>query len=196
MLLYGTTEMHDPSTQARYLSRMGPMSLLPPGFKWDLGISMKRVMIIVLAILLTGTLGLNMTDDVDAQDEVPPAVMGIRVLNVAEHRFEVRWETSEPTKGGVEWGRTNKYGNTAQGPTSFETVHYLNVTGLEKGTLYHFRIFAEDLSGNVGHSKDAEVGTFPYEAADEGVSTLTWAIIAILILVLLIYFLFLRPVAG
>jgi len=137
-----------------------------------------------------------MTEDTDAQDDVPPVVQGVRVLNVGENRIEVKWETSEPTKGGVEWGRTDKYGNTAKGSSSFETVHYLNVTGLEKGTLYHLRVYAEDLGGNFGYGKDVKVGTFPYEAEDEGLSTWTWGIIALVIIVLLIYFLFLRPVPG
>jgi hypothetical protein len=158
---------------------------------------LRLVAIIVLALLLVGPLaGTFMIDSADAQDEVPPVVMGVRVLNVGEEWFEVKWETNEPTKGGVEWGRTDEYGNTAQALGSFETVHYLNVTGLKKGTLYHFRVFAEDLGGNIGHGDDVKVGTFPYEAEDEGISSWTWAIIAIVLIVLIIYFLFRRPSAG
>ena len=157
---------------------------------------MRRLVIIALALLLVGTFAGIMIEEADAQDEVPPAVVGVRVLNIGEQWFEVTWETNEPTKGGVEWGRTDEYGNTAQALGSFETVHYMNVTGLKKGTLYHFRVFAEDLGGNIGHGDDVKVGTFPYEAEDEGLSSWTWAIIAIVIMVLIIYFLFRRPRAG
>ncbi len=157
---------------------------------------MRRLVIIALALLLVGTFAGIMIEEVDAQDEVPPAVVGVRVLNIGEQWFEVTWETNEPTKGGVEWGRTDEYGNTAQALGSFETVHYLNVTGLERDTLYHFRVFAKDLGGNIGYGDDLEIGTFPYGAADEGLSSFTWAIIAMVIIVLVFYFLFLRPRAG
>ena len=157
---------------------------------------MRRLLIIALALLLVGTFAGIMIEEADAQDEVPPAVVGVRVLNIGEQWFEVTWETNEPTKGGVEWGRTDEYGNTAQALGSFETVHYLNVTGLERDTLYHFRVFAKDLGGNIGHGDDVKVGTFPYGTEDEGLSSFTWAIIAIVIIVLVFYFLFLRPRAG
>lgn len=172
------------------------MSLLPSVYTRDTGISMRRIVVIAMALLLVGSYAGIMIGDADAQDEVPPAIIGVRVLNVGENRFEVKWETNEPTKGGVEWGRTDSYGNTALGISSFETVHYLNVTGLERGTLYHFRVFAEDLSGNLGYGKDVKVGTFPYEEEDEGLSSWTWAIIAIVIIFLVFFFLFRRPSAG
>jgi len=153
---------------------------------------LRLVVIIALALLLVGSFAWISLENAEGQDEVPPVVVGVRVHNVGEKWFEVKWETNEPTKGGVDWGRTDKYGNTVKALGSFETVHYLNVTGLEKGTLYHFRVFAEDLGGNIGHGKDVQVGTFPYEEDDGGLSSWTWAFIAIII-VLIIYFMFLRP---
>ena len=157
---------------------------------------MRYLVIIALALLFVGSFACITLEDAEGQDEVPPVVVGVRVLNVGEKWFEVTWETNEPTKGGVDWGRTDKYSNTVNALGSFETVHYLNVTGLDKGTLYHFRVFAEDLGGNVGHGDDVKVGTFPYEAEGEGLSSWTWGIIAIVVIVLLFYVLFLRPTGG
>ena len=152
-------------------------------------VSLLVVTVLALAgagILLGGSL---------AQDEVSPTVLGVHIRNVGGDYFQVEWQTDEPTKGGVQYGRGPDYGLTVQGGSSYETIHYLNVTGLKRDTTYHFRVYAEDLAGNVGYSEDYTVTIG--EAADEGggLSGWTWAIIAIA-MVIAIYFLFLRPSRG
>jgi hypothetical protein len=131
-----------------------------------------------------------------AQDETPPTIAGIRVIGTGEEYFELRWHTDEPTKGWVEYGRTDEYGMvTNKFGSSYETVHYLNVTGLKKGTLYHFRVYAEDLHGNVGLSGDNEVATFPYEE-EGGLPWWAWTAIALGVIVVLMFLFFPRQGGG
>ena len=128
-----------------------------------------------------------------AQDTVPPAITGIKVVTVGEFSFEVYWETNEPSVGGVEWGTSKDYGGSKDVFTGYSTKHYLNITGLERDTLYHFRIYAEDLEGNTARSGDFTVGTFPYEEDGGGVSGLTLVAIVIAVGVFTAYLFFRRP---
>jgi hypothetical protein len=155
---------------------------------------MRRVLLIfVIATIVLGSGAVIMVDDTVAQDELPPKLYSIRVTTIGETWFEVAWETNEPAKGGVEWGLKKGYGNVSNEFEGFVTDHLLNVTGLEKGTEYHFRVFAEDLNGNEAVSGDFIVGTYPLGEDEGGVSLGTWLIIIAIVVVPIVYLLFLRP---
>lgn len=175
----------------RLTSNMGPMTFLPGPDQLGTGDrSVRASSLLVVVMVLCGAPAL-VGEPAGGQDVTPPRVLGIWVLNVGEDFFEVKWETDEPSKGGVEWGLDPTYGTVVREPGSFETIHYLNVTGLERGTLYHFRIFAQDLEGNVGHSEDQELGTYPLDG-DDGSPSWAWAVVAILAVAMVLYLLF-RP---
>jgi hypothetical protein len=129
---------------------------------------------------------------VSAQDRVPPVIYGVKVTTAGETWFEVEWETDEPAHGGILWGRDKTYGNDVEEFEGFVKDHLLNVTGLKRDTLYHFRVYAVDLEGNRGEGKDLTVGTFPYEPPDEGASFVTTLIISLVIAVPVVYLLFFR----
>jgi hypothetical protein len=93
----------------------------------------------------------------------------------------------------VEWGETKDYGKSKELVGSFDTYFRTNLTGLERTTKYHYRIIAEDLTGEVGQSGDFTVTTGPQAEVDEGTPGWVWGIVSVIIIVLLVYLLLLRP---
>ena len=81
---------------------------------------------------------------------------------IGETWFTVSWTTSEPALGGVEWGRGQELDRVAREEGEPRTDHFLNVTGLTKGSDHQVRIFATDDSNNTGYSEQWTVSTFPY----------------------------------
>ena len=152
---------------------------------------MRRALVLAMAILMIGAGAIVVLDDARAVDPFPPRISGVKVTTIGETWFEVAWETNEPAKGGIEWGLKG-YSNVTNEFEGFVTDHLLNVTGLKRGTEYHFRVFAVDLSGNEARSEGFTVGTYPFEEDDGGYSLWTWAIIMAVTSVLLVYFLFIR----
>ncbi len=148
---------------------------------------MRRSLVVISVMMLLATFTTLSLVPSGAGDGLPPTISGVRVISTGEYYFEVTWQTDVPTKGGVEHGTTKDYGETApEFGNNYELVHYLNVTGLEKGTKYHFRIYAENLNGDIGHSGDNEVATFPYE--EEGrLAWWAWVVIALVVIVVLMY---------
>lgn len=148
---------------------------------------MRRSLVVISVMMLFATFTALSLVPSGAGNGLPPTISGVRVLNTGEYYFEVTWQTDVPTKGGVEHGTTKDYGETApEFGNTYEIVHYLNVTGLERGTKYHFRIYAENLHGDIGHSGDNEVATFPYEE-EGGLAWWAWVTIALVVIVLLMY---------
>ena len=128
-----------------------------------------------------------------AQDETPPAVTSVRLLNVGDTYFEVEWQTNEPAKGGIQYGRSSDYGKVIDGPNTFVTRQFLNVTGLTKGATYHYRVYAEDVHGNIGFSGDYTVTVGDQGGGGGGGFSWTWTLFALIIIVIVVYFLFIRP---
>jgi hypothetical protein len=154
---------------------------------------MRRALAVLMAVVFLASMAGVVIDGVSGQDVVPPRVTGVRVTTIGETWFEVEWQTDEPAHGGIEWGRKKAYGNVSEEFEGFVTDHLLNVTGLKKGKLYHFRVYAVDLEGNEGHSNDITVGTYPYGEDDDGISLGASLVIALIIAVPVVYLLFIRP---
>lgn len=153
---------------------------------------MRRSLSISMVLMLVATFALLFIAPSGADNGIPPTISGVRVLNTGEHYFEVTWQTDVPTKGGVEYGETKDYGDTApEFGNNYETIHYLNVTDLKRGTKYHFRIFAENFNGDMGYSGDAEVATFPYEE-EGGLPWWAWTAIALAVIAVMMYLFFPR----
>ncbi|NIP36581.1 MAG: hypothetical protein GWN18_16595 [Thermoplasmata archaeon] len=149
---------------------------------------------VLLSILLAAALLLTVTIHEDGTDaQVPPTVSGVHVLNVGEDYFEIEWETDTPTTCIVEYGRTKDYGRTKELGGSFDSYHKTNITGLDKTTKYHFRIVAENVAGELGYSGDFTVTTGPQSEVEGGTPGWVWGLVALSMIVLFFYLVFIRP---
>ncbi len=83
-----------------------------------------------------------------APDTTPPVIIERSVVVYTTHQSAVIfWRTDEPADSLVEFGKTDTLGNS-EGKAALVTHHTITLTGLEQGTLYHFRVSSKDATGN------------------------------------------------
>jgi hypothetical protein len=92
-------------------------------------------------------------------ETAPPVINSPAIVDLYQNAVRLSWSTSETAVCYVEYGTTTAYGQktTILGPPpgpfapfSFTTL----LSNLNSGTLYHYRITAEDNAGNVAQSAD------------------------------------------
>ncbi|MGI8904862.1 MAG: family 10 glycosylhydrolase [Candidatus Sumerlaeaceae bacterium] len=95
---------------------------------------------------------------IPAADNLPPVISEVLTEDVADVSAVISWLTDEPTHGAVEYGTSTAYGNSVSsiGP---KIRHSLGLSGLTPSTTYHFRITAQDPSGNGAASGDSTFTT-------------------------------------
>jgi hypothetical protein len=95
-------------------------------------------------------------------DCASPGVTAVQVTDITDESVIVRWDTSEPAAGRVDWGTTPALGNSVSDGT-LSTSHALTLKPiLECGKVY-FRVTTTDAYGN---AKVADVAGAPFEAND------------------------------
>ena len=60
---------------------------------------------------------------------------------------KITWTTNVPADSQVEYGRTNDYGSNSLLDTTLVTRHSVNLTGLNRGTTYHYRVYSRNGAG-------------------------------------------------
>ncbi|MDZ7301905.1 MAG: FG-GAP-like repeat-containing protein [candidate division KSB1 bacterium] len=89
-----------------------------------------------------------------SNETATPVINSPTVVDLYQNAARLSWSTSEAAVCYGEYGQTTAYGQktTILGPpaTSFTTL----LSNLNSGTLYHYRITAEDDAGNVAQSGD------------------------------------------
>jgi len=153
---------------------------------------MKRSLILPVMLVASVLATVAVIDD-GTYAQVPPVITGLHVLNVDENSFEIEWETDTPSKCTIEWGRTKTYGESKEIGGPYETNFRTNITGLDRTTKYHFRIVAENLGGDIGHSADRTVTTGPRDQLDESTPGWVWGLVLVAVIVGLVYLFLLRP---
>lgn len=97
-----------------------------------------------------------------AHDGIPPTVgsIGLSAIGAQYLAPTVTWTTNERAKSWVDWGLTTSYelGNETSGAPfgndNLVTSHSVQMSGLQAGVLYHYRVRTADALGNVAYSTD------------------------------------------
>ncbi len=90
---------------------------------------------------------------VDQGDTTSPIISAVSVSNITDDSAVITWNTNEIADSLVDYGTTIGYGsNVSNG--SYVTGHSINLIGLSRDTLYHYRIKSKDLNNNLGTSID------------------------------------------
>lgn len=92
-------------------------------------------------------------------DTTAPLITDIVVSNIATTSATVSWITNEASETELLYGLDTSYTEPSMVDTAFRTEHTRNITGLSDSTLYHFQIFASDLSSNSATSSDLTFST-------------------------------------
>jgi hypothetical protein len=90
-------------------------------------------------------------------DNVPPVLSGLTV-SAGLSSAVVQWQTDEPARGRIEFGKTSTYG-TIFADANLTTGHSFTLNGLTSYTTYHYRVFSYDESGNTATSGDMTFNT-------------------------------------
>lgn len=84
-----------------------------------------------------------------------PSISNVNVGSITQTSAVVTWSTNESSDSQVEYGTTTSYGSTTSvQQTGGVTSHSVTVSGLTKGTTYHFRVISKDSAGNKTTSSD------------------------------------------
>lgn len=104
-----------------------------------------------------------------------PTIFAIQVINLTQVSAEVSWGLSEAATGRVEYGPTTAYGSQTTPETSLNySAHQQPLTGLQPGTLYHFRVRSTNAAGVESVSADQTFTTVANVPGPEP-STRPWA---------------------
>jgi chitodextrinase len=81
-------------------------------------------------------------------DVTLPTISSVSVQAITSSSARVTWATNEGTTSKVEYGTSLSYGSLSPASTILAMSHVATLTGLTPGTLYHFRVRAQDAAGN------------------------------------------------
>jgi hypothetical protein len=91
-------------------------------------------------------------------ESAAPVISNIVVTPYGESAT-VTWTTDKQTTGSLAYGTTAAYELGSVESATLSTSHSVNISGLSSATTYHFRITADDQSGNVSQTADATFTT-------------------------------------
>ncbi len=83
----------------------------------------------------------------------PSSISSIKVVSTALNQATITWNTSVKTNTIVEYGLTTSYGETKT-DTAMATTHSIDLSSLNSGQTYHFRVKGEDGNKNLYASAD------------------------------------------
>jgi hypothetical protein len=89
------------------------------------------------------------------------SITNIEVLDITDTTATISWLSNRPSNSTVEYGFTDSYG-VIQRNSSLVSSHRMNLSGLEPGRLYHFRVSSYNSYENFSISSDFTFSTkFP-----------------------------------
>lgn len=84
----------------------------------------------------------------------PFIISGVSPSQVTDTTATINWVTSVPATGEVEYGETTSYGTSSGEDQNLLLLHMVNLSDLEPGTLYHYRVSSTDVLGTTQTSGD------------------------------------------
>ena len=92
-----------------------------------------------------------------------PAVSAVSAINESLTSAAIQFTVSNAAKATIQYGKSTSYGGTESISTSTsETTYTVPLTGLEDGTIYHYRIVMEDSESDEYYSDDySDLETLP-----------------------------------
>ncbi|OGP86566.1 MAG: hypothetical protein A2V87_11705 [Deltaproteobacteria bacterium RBG_16_58_17] len=72
-------------------------------------------------------------------------ISNVRAGSITSGSALITWTTNLPASSTVEYGLTTTYGNTATGASGV-TGHNVSLTGLNSGTIYHYRVTSDNVT--------------------------------------------------
>jgi serine protease len=135
---------------------VGTDTTAPYGVNWDAdaaGVGSHRIT--ASASDGAGNVGNAVPVDVTvAGDTTAPVISSVAVGSITTSSARITWATNEGATSQVEYGTTTGYGQVTPLDPARVTSHVVDLTGLARNTVYHYRVKSMDAAGNVSSSAD------------------------------------------
>jgi len=128
---------------------------------------MKRGFISVLLSLFVFALYSEQVAFVYGADTDPPEISDVQITGVTEDAVTITWTTDEDADSLVNYGLKEDYG-IVHVPTVERTEHSIELSDLEPGRTYYFRVVSSDADGNQGISANYKILTDGTPSSGEG----------------------------
>ncbi len=102
----------------------------------------------------------------------PPVITNIQVTNITQTTARITWTTDTLSNSAADYGKTITYGSTQTNPTMV-TSHLVPLSGLTKGTTYHFQVRSSDVLAQETVSADGTFSTLADITPPANVTNLT-----------------------
>ena len=80
-------------------------------------------------------------------DTVAPVISGVSSSDITTTSAIINWTTNKPADGVIDYGVTTSYGGV-RSHTALLTIHRFDISGLQPGTQYQYRITSKDAANN------------------------------------------------
>jgi type VI protein secretion system component Hcp len=87
-------------------------------------------------------------------DTTAPVISNVAAGGITASSATITWTTNENSDSQVEYGTTIAYGQSTTLNPALVTAHSQGLSGLNSGTLYHYRVKSKDAAGNHAVSGD------------------------------------------
>ena len=94
-------------------------------------------------------------------DTMAPRLTGVTVTNLTTTAATIKWTANENANAQVRYGLTTAYTFATTPTLVLKRSQSIRLTGLQRGTLYHFQVRGTDAAGNPGVSGDFVFTTLP-----------------------------------
>lgn len=93
------------------------------------------------------------TSTFNTLDQTAPVLSSIVVTNITQSSATISWNTNENATSVLDYGLTASYGTNKMSAV-FTQNHSFQLSGLQSGMTYHFRVKSQDASANIATSTD------------------------------------------
>lgn len=120
--------------------------------------------------------GAENTFTTTAVDRTGPVISSLGSSDETSSAATINWTTNEAATSRVEYGLTDEYGEATDEDTNLVTSHSVELTGLEAGKTYYYRVVSKDAANNVTMSEGMTLET---EGSGGGVPVWGWVLIGL-----------------
>ena len=99
-------------------------------------------------VLSSNTNGSSTSQDFTFTTLAPPAITNVTATNITANSAKITWTTNQPASSQVQYGTTTSYGSTTPLDSTLVTAHTVNLTGLQSGTTYHYKVTSANTNGS------------------------------------------------
>ncbi len=83
----------------------------------------------------------------------PPVISNVQAVSITDNSAIIVWNTDRPANSIVEYGTSTAYGQSVS-QLGYVNDHAVPLSGLNIGTLYHYRVISSDVGSNSATSSD------------------------------------------